>query len=373
MKSIFNYFEFLHLTKKNYNKYGFWGIILMLISVVSVLVGLIVSFTFLKKINEFYQLVKVGDEIDIQSTSMIGDFFGGVVGTIWSFAGVLLFFLALRLQSKELGLQIRELKDTREVFTTQQFENTFFNLIKTQNDIKQSIEIQEDKPSSHLMANETITLKSYMVFEKIKSFMISEKKRLKSNITAVKKTLDSDKPETEKESILKKFHDFYGLTFEELSENDFKHSKVIYKLSYDKYHNQLGHYFRNLYHILNYLSENEKTEIGQLEHEIILGLRDEILINEKSIEKEKIKKKYKKYSEFIQAQMNGDELFLLFHNGLFFDKMKKILHHYDFLENLSSDDLLNPIEDIKFYNECYIDGEKMQEIKFKSRNQFLKI
>lgn len=46
--------------------------------------------------------------LDLQTASSVGDFMGGVVGAIWSFTGVLLFFLAIRLQSQELSLQRQE-------------------------------------------------------------------------------------------------------------------------------------------------------------------------------------------------------------------------------------------------------------------------
>lgn len=46
--------------------------------------------------------------LDLQTASNVGDFIGGVVGAIWSFTGVLLFYLAIRLQSQELSLQRQE-------------------------------------------------------------------------------------------------------------------------------------------------------------------------------------------------------------------------------------------------------------------------
>ena len=83
-------------------------------------------------------------QIDKDLTGMVGDFVGGIVGTLWSLTGVILFFLALRLQSKELSLQIKEMRETRNVFHIQQFESTFFNLIKTHNEIRDSIKIDRN-------------------------------------------------------------------------------------------------------------------------------------------------------------------------------------------------------------------------------------
>lgn len=92
-----------------------------------------------------------------QDTGIVGDFIGGVVGTLWSLTGIFLFYLAisyqrddlktqqkaLNLQTEELKLQREELKLQREEMTetrkvvkeqsetlkVQKFENTFFNLI----------------------------------------------------------------------------------------------------------------------------------------------------------------------------------------------------------------------------------------------------
>ena len=74
------------------------------------------SYIFISKVSTSVRLIENGEQFDQQLTGVIGDFIGGVIGTVWSFAGVILFFLALRLQSKELNLQLEEMKSTRNVF-----------------------------------------------------------------------------------------------------------------------------------------------------------------------------------------------------------------------------------------------------------------
>lgn len=183
IQQIINY-RFL----KFYSKYGFFGIVLMIISILSIIFGIYITFKFLYIISNSVTIINKGGEIDTNLTGMIGDFMGGVVGTIWSFAGVILFFLALRLQSKELGLQIEELRSTREVFSTQQFENTFFNLLKTQNDIRQSVEHRIENFDSYGNVSSPTILNSHTAFEEIKKFMLEEKKKLTSNLEIMKKT-----------------------------------------------------------------------------------------------------------------------------------------------------------------------------------------
>ncbi|WOK07475.1 putative phage abortive infection protein [Imperialibacter roseus] len=88
-----------------------------------------------------------------------GDFIGGIVGSIWALAGVILFYVALteqrkdlkinqqvlQQQIKEFELQRKELEETRQVFNLQKFDNTFFNLLKVQNDIFNSMSVDSRK------------------------------------------------------------------------------------------------------------------------------------------------------------------------------------------------------------------------------------
>ena len=93
----------------------------------------------------------------------------------------------------------------------------------------------------------------------------------------------------------------------------------------------MSHYFRNIYHILKFITENEIQN----------------------------KLDYQKYADILQSQLNDDELFLLFYNFIVFeDESKKefstinICNNYHFLENLGHENLLN--NDLhnnkKFYN-----------------------
>jgi len=56
---------------------------------------------------------------DLGATGQIGDFIGGVVGSLWALAGVLLFYQALVMQKRELRLQREEIKMQREEMAMQ--------------------------------------------------------------------------------------------------------------------------------------------------------------------------------------------------------------------------------------------------------------
>ncbi len=62
-----------------------------------------------------FDIAEVGSEA-MDSTGQIGDFFGGIFGSIWSLVGVLLFYIALRYQRKEFALQREEFKNQKIEF-----------------------------------------------------------------------------------------------------------------------------------------------------------------------------------------------------------------------------------------------------------------
>ena len=152
-------------------------------------------------------------------------------------------------------------------------------------------------------------------------------------------------------------------------------AKIVYRAAYTKYSHQLSHYFRSLYHVLSYLHKCEDRELLRDAWEVEIGDKVElkIEINGKLIVNDHIHKKYKQYAQFIQAQMTTSELFLVYYNGLFFPKMKKLLHHYSFLENLNSDDLLDGERDKMFYKACRIGNQEFKAITLKSKAEMLKI
>lgn len=97
----------------------------------------------------------------LDSLSTVGEFFGGTVGSIWALAGVILFYLALIYQRRELELQREELIETREILNNQsktieiqQFENTFFQLLDFHLEASRKIELQEGGNGFEKMFND---------------------------------------------------------------------------------------------------------------------------------------------------------------------------------------------------------------------------
>lgn len=110
-------------------------------------------------------------EAEINRFGAFGEYFGGIVGSFWALAGVVLFYAALKkqgleflMQREQLELQRKELKLQRvetelqrkeferqtqqlvtqnETLAIQKFENTFFHLLNLHNDIVNSNEARD--------------------------------------------------------------------------------------------------------------------------------------------------------------------------------------------------------------------------------------
>ena len=105
----------------------------------------------------------LSSEIKSDKIGQLGDYFGGVIGSLWALAGVILFYVALKrqtealedqkestkatveslkiqskelqLQSKELQLQREELQNTREEFKINRLTNILFKQVELINNI----------------------------------------------------------------------------------------------------------------------------------------------------------------------------------------------------------------------------------------------
>lgn len=255
-----------------------------------------------------------------QNSSMIGDFIGGVVGSLWSLAGVLLFYIALTFQTKEiknqeaqialqreeLKNQIIELKETRDVFLLQNFENTFFNLLKNQRELVNNIECE-------------------IILGGLKQKIVGAK-FFELSGSVLRKTYDFYLPDDRRRCSMEDlayvndiyFSRKYIYEMAELirpAQNDELRIRHCYDLYLKRFSENINHYFRHLYSILKFIKQHEKD-----------------------IEKYRAPEEY---SRILRSQMTLAELFLTFYNGLYFPKMKLLLEEYDIVKNFYVDDLLN--------------------------------
>ena len=68
--------------------------------------------------------------------NIIGDYVGGVAGAFWTLSGSLLVFMAFILQQDQIN-------DTRQQFSIQSFETSFYNLLNFHNLNVQNMDIEE--------------------------------------------------------------------------------------------------------------------------------------------------------------------------------------------------------------------------------------
>lgn len=112
-------------------------------------------------------------------------------------------------------------------------------------------------------------------------------------------------------------------------EKELEISQRVYEFYFNYYKDYIGHYFRHLYNILDYISEKKK------------------IFGKKSNEPQFL-------ADMIQARLSAAELFLLFYNGIIprFEKMYDEISTYHVIENLVKEDLLNPQIHPEFYPVC---------------------
>ncbi len=271
------------------------------------------SFIFMYK-----ESFNLNTKIDSTKIAQFGDFIGGVIGSLWSLAGVILFYVALNEQRKdikinrealnaqvsalnqqiqEFELQRVELSETREVFQEQnqtlkiqRFENTFFQLINLHHNLVEKlnfIKVGDFSVKTTLEKRGVISEASKDLKEKIKK---KNQIQINTDIGWVNK---DNLPENKKIAVMrlkKAYTEFY----------------------FDDYKQILSHYFRNIYHIFKFIFTTDLIK----EH----------------------KKQF--YASILRAQLSSDELFLILYNSmcenlgypnfLFLIKEYNIMDNFDF-------------------------------------------
>lgn len=222
---------------------------------------------------------------------VFGDSFGAL-NTLFSglaFTGIIVSIFLQSIELKETRNEIKnqgkQFEAQTEALNKQVFENTFFQLIHLHNEIIQSISVGH--PGEKIGRWETSSGRAAF-----------------------------------KELYVGKFGE--GMFIHELgiSEGEVpKDTDGYYTLFHEKYGNQLGHYFRNIYQILKF------------------------------IEKSNVKDK-KFYSNLLRAQLSSYELALLFFNCLSElgnEEFKPLVEKFEFFEHLPWMDFMSE-EDIKMYS-----------------------
>ena len=230
-------------------KIGLWTTFALFIIAVLVYVGRLYELDFASKPDAF---------------GLFGDYLGGVIGALTGLISIVFLFITYQ-------KQIEIFKEQKRQTEIHQFEENFFHLLESFRSIIPRLKNKADKTEGY----DYIKSVRNLIEPYINDICNSE------NALTDLNTL------TTREKIEK----YYGLAFG--AESD-----------------QLGHYFRSLYHLLKYIDTHCKSD-------------------------------KKMYFDLVQAQMNTDELYLTCINGISNygrKNMRPLLNEYSFLENLAIDD-----------------------------------
>lgn len=258
-------------------------------------------------------------KIDFTKLGTYGDFIGGLLGTILSIFAVILVYKTYISQGRELELN-------RKLLEQQSFENTFFNMLKVHQDLKNNISFNTSKllfrRYTRVLGNNGKYLSDPI--EVIgREFLNRASDDFKKLFDAPLINHDDYQINTDIQEALKDYK-YDGILNKPISPDDhLEHIQYKYDLFFQTYGRYLGDYFRNLYHILNFISKNKNEEVIDYPDKIVSPY------------------KFRQYADILQSQMSFSELLLNFYNASKYPKMKELINEFDFLENLHVDNLLD--------------------------------
>ncbi|MFC2131796.1 putative phage abortive infection protein [Bacteroidota bacterium] len=276
--------------------------------------GLIVIFlaflTFIFRETHFLGITKESFEI----LGQFGEYIGGIVGSVWALAGVILFYETLRFQRRELKLQREELQNQREdnmeqtqqyilqnqTLMTRKLEGTFFQLLSLHNSTVDSL-ILNFKYHPSLKGSGKAIIQGRYCFNHFYRFYTST------------------------------FHDYIDVTG--IVSTDTEDMRELlnetFEKFYQEFHEDIGHYFRNLFN---------------------LGL----FVNQSNLYNKKF------YFNLIRSMLSNYELVLLFYFCLsnYGKNMKSLIEKYSLFVQLPASELIDrrhmDLFDKKAFEENYL-------------------
>lgn len=246
-----------------------------------------------------------------ESTGWIGDTIGGITAPFIGLVNILLLIWTLH---KQIEFNEDQLKTQRN----EQFKAAFFQMLQTQRELLHEVN------GTFLSRN----MKGNVLGGKVSGldYFHDAGLELKTLFDVLEGNLNDG-------LIISNIRNKYGITDELLSDfsnsDNEKQMAIAYRTFFDG-HFELGHYCRHLYHILKFIS-NEKKDA-------ICGISDDR-------EKSDIEKRYKGYADLLQATLSAEELRIAYYNCAAFENAKKLFIEFQFVENLTKNNLIRPDKD----------------------------
>jgi hypothetical protein len=329
-------------------KYGKW----FAIAGLGVLVIAILTFI----INATFYGSSIADnlpkELDTEKFDHFGSFVGGFAGLLFTIATTILVYLTYMTQKQELKEAREEAEASRKALelqakTTvmQQFENTFFNLLSNHREVVNSLEGVWCKASSGEYKEVQISRKSLLnevcsfIYSVCEAGLVVEmpislgKTRKKVSGSHIPyREVDSNDVFDDFELEDKGIHNS-SVTgdekhiFKSPIEN-FEDLESVYLKTYKLNRASLGHYFRNLFHVIKFVDEYNGFS---------------------AYTDEEVKDLKYKYVRLVRAQLSNSELILIWYNSnlSFGEAFQKYINEYKLLKNIDLSSEIIYVDELK--------------------------
>ncbi len=263
-----------------------WAILMIILGFVTLTLSLFIVIPYVFQLNSQLSFLRT---IDSEFVNVAGTIGVAISGGLWALGGVLLFFDALDKQREQIKLQSQEMEETRSVFQRQLFEQSFFNLINIQNEIRGRLEADD--------------------------YIGSYDNGKKSKQSAFNLLVD----EMKREYRYNQKGEGIGLH----PEIELPFVQKAFESVFNKHRSFIGQYFRNLYSIIEFVDSKR------------------LFLNS-----DRKNGDAKFYMNLLKSQMSSSELSLVFYHALMpnNERWKQLIIEYKILENLPSEDLINPTD-----------------------------
>jgi hypothetical protein len=238
---------------------------------------------------------------DLGDLGNFGSFLQGTVASLWALAGVFLIVLAFLGQQQQLTLQRMQLAGQEQQFNTQlesiklqSFESSFFQLLNLQREVTAELHIVGHK-INHSGAKSYDPMDGRECFE---GFYLEFQRRYHTPTHELKAAISGQ------------------LTAQEKAKVERIDVATLYIDCYAKHQQQLGHYFRNLYHTVKFVKLSDA--IPKYENK-------------------------RRYTSLARAQLSAYEVVMLFYNCLspHGAGFKPLVEEFGLLEHLDHNLLLD--------------------------------